>query len=351
MTSRLLPIIQPDDWHVHLRDGAMLHAVLPWTQRQMGRAIIMPNLAQPITSTELALGYRARILASLAPGDEFVPLMTCYLTDTTQVNDLTCGFEQGVLIAAKLYPAHATTNAAQGVSNLANLEPVLARLQTLGMPLLIHGEVTDPDVDIFDREKEFIKQILTPMREKWPDLKIVLEHITTNEAIEFVNYYGKYGKTAATITAHHLFINRTHIFQGGLQPHHYCLPVAKREWHRRALRAAATSGSPWFFLGTDSAPHPIEDKERACGCAGIFTAPTAIELYAQAFDEDGALDRLEAFASINGPRFYGLPVNNKMIILERGPQVVPDRVSVGKSGAVLPFRAGQTLNWRIQKTP
>jgi dihydroorotase len=332
---------RPDDWHVHLRDGPMLQAVAPYTARQFARAIVMPNLETPVTTAAMALAYRDRILAT-APG--FTPLMTCYLTDDADPAELTGGFERGAWAAAKLYPAHATTNSAHGVTDVANIHPVLEAMEKAGMPLLIHGEVTDPEVDVFDREAVFIDRVLSRLLRDFPGLKMVFEHITTAEAADFVLAGG--GNLAATVTPQHLILNRNALFAGGLRPHAYCLPVAKREAHRRAVRKAATSGSPKFFLGTDSAPHSVERKESGCGCAGIFNAPFALESYATVFEEEGALDRLEAFASENGPNFYGLPLNEGRIVLERTPVTVPE--SLPAAGAtVVPFHAGETLGWRF----
>ncbi len=339
-----LTIRRPDDWHLHLRDGAMLAAVLPFTARQFARAIVMPNLVPPVTTVGMARAYRERILAALPAGLDFRPLMTCYLGDATEAEEVERGFRDGVFTAVKLYPAHATTNSQFGVTDLRHVRPVLERMQRLGMPLLVHGEVTDPEVDIFDREAVFIDRILDPLRRDFPELKIVLEHVTTEEAVRYVEAAGP--RLGATITAHHLVINRNAIFAGGIRPHMYCLPIAKRERHRLALRRAATAGGDRFFLGTDSAPHPIAAKEAACGCAGIFTAPTALEIYAAVFEEEGALDRFEAFASLNGPRFYGLPVNEGTVTLERQPQRVPGAVPVAGE-AVLPFRAGEAIPWRL----
>jgi dihydroorotase len=334
-----LTLRRPDDWHVHLRDGAMLEAVAPYTARQFARAIVMPNLEAPITTAAMAEAYRERILAA-APG--FTPLMTCYLTDGSDPAGLIAGFERGAWAAAKLYPAHATTNSAQGVTDVRNIHPVLEAMQRAGMPLLIHGEVTDPDVDVFDREAVFIDRVLAGLVSDFPELKIVFEHITTGEAADFVLANG--ANVAATITPQHLHINRNALFAGGLRPHAYCLPVAKREVHRRAIRKAATSGSPKFFLGTDSAPHAVERKESGCGCAGIFNAPFALESYAAVFDEEGALERLEAFASENGPRFYGLPLNEGRVALERACVAVPESLPAGGT-SVVPFHAGETLPW------
>jgi dihydroorotase len=339
-----LVIRRPDDWHVHLRDGAMLKAVVGQTARQFGRAIVMPNLSPPVTTTALAEAYRQRIMAALGPGLAFQPLMTCYLTDSTDPADVEHGFRSGVFTACKLYPAHATTNSAHGVTDVAGIYPVLERMQAIGMPLLVHGEVTDPAVDIFDREAVFIERVFSRIARDFAGLKVVFEHITTAEAAAFVTDSGP--NIGATVTPHHLRINRNAIFEGGIRPHMYCLPVAKREKHRLALRKAATSGSPQFFLGTDTAPHAIPRKEAACGCAGIFNAPFALESYAMTFEEEGALDRLEAFASENGPRFYGLPLNEGLIVLERAPVAVPEQVGEGEE-ALKPFHAGETLPWRF----
>jgi dihydroorotase len=335
---------RPDDWHVHLRDGAMLAAVLPFTARQFARAIVMPNLVPPVTGVAGARAYRERILAALPAAVSFTPLMTCYLTDTTDPREIARGFEEGVCTAVKLYPAHATTHSASGVTDYEQIMPVLERMAALGMPLLIHGEATDPEVDVFDREAVFIDRVLDPMRRRLPELRIVLEHITTAEAVAHVRSAG--ANLAATITAHHLVINRNAIFTGGIRPHLYCLPIAKREKHRRALRRAATSGNPRFFLGTDSAPHAVPAKEAACGCAGIFTAPYALEIYAEVFDEEAALDRFEAFAALNGPTFYGLPPNEALVTLRRESFPVPERVGEGET-ALVPFPAGETLRWRF----
>ena len=341
-TTRLT-IRRPDDWHVHLRDGDMLKAVAPHTARQFARAIVMPNLVPPVTSVAAAEAYRERILAATA-GRDFTPLMTCYLTDDADPAEIARGHEAGVFTAAKLYPAHATTNSAFGVTDIRNLYPALEAMQRIGMPLLVHGEVTDPAVDIFDREAVFIDRVLAGLVRDFPGLKIVFEHITTAEAAAFVAESGPL--IGATITPQHLVINRNAIFEGGIRPHAYCLPVAKREHHRLAVRRAAVSGSPKFFLGTDSAPHAVERKEAACGCAGIFNAPFALESYASVFEAEGALDRFEAFASENGPRFYGLPLNEGTVTLERADVHVPDSVPAG-STSVVPFHAGETLRWRL----
>jgi dihydroorotase len=339
MTDRIT-IRRPDDWHVHLRDGAMLDHVAPFTARQFARAIVMPNLSPPVTTAEEGRAYRDRIVAAVPADMDFTPLIVAYLTDSTNPAELARGHAEGVFTAAKLYPAHATTGSAHGVTNIAAIRPVLEKMQTIGMPLLIHGEVTDHDVDIFDREAVFIERTLAPLVKEMPELKIVFEHITTAEAAQFVA--DAPANIGATITPQHMHINRNAMLVGGIRPHAYCLPVAKREQHRVAVRAAATSGSPKFFLGTDSAPHTVGAKESACGCAGLFNAPYAIESYAMAFDADGALDKLEAFASENGPRFYGLPLNEGTITLERSPVTVPDKI-----GDVVPFHAGETIDWKL----
>jgi dihydroorotase len=339
MTDRIT-IRRPDDWHVHLRDGAMLDHVAPFTARQFARAIVMPNLSPPVTTAEEGRAYRDRILAAVPAEMEFTPLIVAYLTDHTSPDELARGHAEGVFTAAKLYPAHATTGSAHGVTDIAGIRPVLEKMQAIGMPLLIHGEVTDHDVDIFDREAVFIERTLAPLVKEMPELKIVFEHITTAEAAQFVAEAP--ANIGATITPQHMHINRNAMLVGGIRPHAYCLPVAKREQHRVAVRAAATSGSPKFFLGTDSAPHTVGAKESACGCAGLFNAPYAIESYAMAFDADGALDKLEAFASENGPRFYGLPLNEGTITLERSPVTVPDKI-----GDVVPFHAGETIDWKL----
>ncbi|HVH49131.1 MAG TPA: dihydroorotase [Sphingomicrobium sp.] len=333
-----LTIRRPDDWHVHLRDGAMLAAVAPHTARQFARAVVMPNLAPPVTSVAAAAAYRDRIVA--AAGEGFAPLMTCYLTDEASGDELARGHAEGVWLAAKLYPAGATTNSASGVTDISNIYPALERMQAIGMPLLLHGEVTDPDVDVFDREAVFIDRILNALVDNFPDLRIVLEHITTVEAADFVR--DAPATVAATITPQHLHINRNALFAGGLRPHAYCLPVAKRERHRLAVRRAAISGSPKFFLGTDSAPHSREAKESSCGCAGIFNAPFALESYAMAFEEEGALDKLEGFASEHGPRFYDLELNRGTVTLERTKVDVPEEID-----GLVPFHVGQTIGWRL----
>ncbi len=344
-----LELRRPDDWHVHLRDGPMLQAVVGATARVFARAIVMPNLTPPITTMAAGLAYRERILEALPDSCGFTPLLTVYLQDESDPQEIARGFEQGVFTACKLYPAHATTNAAAGVRDLASLTKVLEAMERIGMPLLLHGEVTDHSVDVFDREAVFIDRHLEPLLRQFPGLKVVFEHITTAEAVAFVQASAP--QLAATITPHHLHINRNAMFDGGLRPDFFCLPVAKREKHRRALRQAATSGEPCFFLGTDSAPHARTAKEAACGCAGIFNAPTALESYAQAFEQECALDRLEAFASLHGPHFYGLPPNEERITLTRDGLTVPPRLhlndAAGRAIELVPFHAGQVLPWRL----
>ena len=352
-----LQLRRPDDWHVHLRDGAMLQAVVAATARQFARAIVMPNLTPPVTTAAAAAAYRQRILAALGPETDqgFQPLMTAYLTETLDPEELVRGQAEGILTAAKLYPAGATTNSAAGVRDLAAIGPVLETMERIGMPLLVHGEVTDPAIDIFDREAVFLERHLGPLLARYPGLKVVLEHITTAEAAAFVAEAGP--QLAATITPHHLHINRNSLFAGGLRPDFFCLPIVKRERHRLALRRAATSGDPSFFLGTDSAPHRRQAKEASCGCAGIYNAPYAIESYATVFEQEGALDKLEAFASEHGPRFYGLEPNSSPITLERqdpdGEQAeaVPLTLQLGSDAgsplALVPFHAGEALPWRL----
>ena len=339
--TRLI-IRRPDDWHVHLRDGDMLKAVAPHTARQFARAIVMPNLVPPVITVAEAAAYRGRILAALPEGSDFTPLMTCYLVDHADAGEIERGFAEGVWAAAKLYPAHATTNAAHGVTDVRTLYPALEAMQRIGMPLLVHGEVTDPAIDIFDREAVFIERVLAKLVSDLPGLKVVFEHITTAEGVAFVEAAGP--NVAATVTPQHLIINRNALFAGGIRPHAYCLPVAKREHHRLAVRRAATSGSPKFFLGTDSAPHAVEKKEAACGCAGIFNAPFALESYVRVFEEEGALDRFEGFASEHGPRFYGLPLNEGRVALDRASVAVPETLPAAES-ALVPFHAGETLGW------
>jgi len=343
-TPNRLVIRQPDDWHVHLRDGEVMAAVLPHTAAQFARAIVMPNLKPPVARAAEADAYRQRILAARPAGSRFEPLMTAYLTDSTDPADIADGFARKVWVAAKLYPAGATTNSHAGVTDIAKIYPVLEAMQRVGMPLLLHGEVTDHSVDIFDRETVFLDRVLARLLKDFPGLKVVLEHITTAEAADFVRTHAP--QMGATITPHHLMINRSSIFEGGIRPHLYCLPIAKREHHRLALRKAATSGEACFFLGTDTAPHFVHLKEAACGCAGIFNAPTAMQSYAQVFAEENALDRLEAFASLNGPRFYGLPVNEARIALERRGTAVPDSVTVGRD-SILVFATEAAKQWTV----
>jgi dihydroorotase len=338
VTLQTLTIRRPDDWHVHLRDDGMLDRVARYTARRFARAIVMPNLAPPVARVEDADAYRDRIIA--VSGPDFTPLMTCYLTDNVDPDELARGYAEGVWVAAKLYPAGATTNSASGVTDIRNIYPALERMQDIGMVFCIHGEVTDPDVDVFDREAVFIDRILSPLVDDFPALKMVLEHITTKQAAQFVT--DAPDNVAATITPQHLHLNRNALFKGGLRPHAYCLPVVKREEHRLAVRKAAVSGSPKFFLGTDTAPHSREAKESACGCAGIFNAPYALESYVQVFDEEGALDRFEAFASEHGARFYGLPLNQGTVTLERTEHEVPETVD-----GLVPFHAGENLRWRF----
>lgn len=340
-----LTITRPDDWHVHLRDGETLPHTVADISRYMGRAIIMPNLVPPVTDTPQALAYRQRILANLAADSHFTPLMTLYLTDNTTPEDIYEAKESGYIYAAKLYPAGATTNSASGVTSVSNIYPALKAMQDIGMPLLLHGEVTAHDIDIFDREKVFLETVLTPVVNDFPTLKVVLEHITTADAVEFVTNAGD--NIAATITAHHLLFNRNHMLVGGIRPHYYCLPILKRNSHQQALIKAATSGSKKFFLGTDSAPHAISNKETSCGCAGAYTSHAAIELYAEVFEQEEALDKLEAFASFNGPDFYGLPRNTDTIILEKSPWQVPQTLPLGDT-EVVPIRAGETIHWRLK---
>jgi len=341
-----LTITRPDDWHLHLRDGAALAAVLPDTARRFGRAIVMPNLKPPVTTVALAAAYRERILAALSAGMRFTPLMTLYLTDNMPPAEVDAARASGVVHAVKLYPAGATTNSDAGVSDLRKCAATLARMEKLGLPLLVHGEVTDPAVDIFDREAVFIDTVLAPLLKDFPALKVVLEHVTTRDGIDFVRSSG--ANVAATLTAHHLLLNRNALFAGGIRPHHYCLPVLKRETHRQALVAAAISGDPKFFLGTDSAPHAQGAKEAACGCAGCYTAHAGIELYAEAFEAAGALDRLEAFASFFGADFYGLPRNADTVTLRRDAQAVPASLAYSGADRLVPLRAGETVAWRLE---
>ncbi|AQU82366.1 MULTISPECIES: dihydroorotase [unclassified Halomonas] len=341
-----ITITRPDDWHLHLRDDEALNAVVGHTAAQMGRAIIMPNLKPPVTTTEQAVAYRERILAALPNGSTFEPLMTLYLTDTTSPEEIVKAAESGIVKAVKLYPAGATTNSASGVTDIAHCDEAIATMAKVGMPLLVHGEVTDSDIDIFDREAEFIERVMKPLLANHPDLKVVFEHITTQQAAEFVAAASD--NIAATITAHHLLFNRNKMLVGGIRPHYYCLPILKREQHRQALLKAATSGSPKFFLGTDSAPHAQGDKESSCGCAGAYTAPVAIELYAMAFEEMQALDKLEAFASLNGPRFYGLPPNTGSVTLERREWRLPESYPYTEGQDIIPLLAGEILPWALK---
>ncbi len=334
---------QPDDWHIHLRDDAALAVTVPHVTAQFARAIIMPNLRPPVTTVAAAQAYRERILAARPVGSDFEPLMTLYLTDTTTPEEIAKAKASGFVKAVKLYPAGATTNSDAGVTAIEKTYPALAEMAAQGIPLLVHGEVTDPAIDLFDREAAFIEQVLKPLMHKFPDLRVVFEHITTADAADFVRSAG--GNVGATITAHHLLYNRNAIFQGGVRPHYYCLPVLKRERHREALVAAATSGSSQFFLGTDSAPHAKLTKEAACGCAGCYTAGEAMEMYAMVFDAVGALDKLEGFSSLHGPAFYGLPLNERKIVLRRAPSVVPAGYPYINGDMLVPLEAGNTLPW------
>jgi dihydroorotase len=343
MTTKIT-LTRPDDWHLHLRDGEGLKAVLPDTAKQFARAIVMPNLRPPVTTAEAALAYYQRIKQVLPAGMVFEPLMTLYLTDNTPASEIAAARQSGVVHAVKLYPAGATTNSDSGVTSLHKCASALAEMEKQGMPLLIHGEVTDGDVDVFDREKVFIERHLQPLLKDFPGLKVVFEHITTQDAAEFVA--AGPANLAATITAHHLLMNRNAMFTGGIRPHHYCLPVLKRETHRAALVKAATSGSPKFFLGTDSAPHPKSAKEASCGCAGMYTAHAAIELYAEAFEEAGALDKLEGFASFYGPDFYQLPRNTTQVTLHKQSWIVPEAIPFAED-VLVPLRAGQSVAWKL----
>jgi len=342
--SNVLTITRPDDWHLHLRDGATMRDVLPHTARQFARAIVMPNLKPPVTTTAQAGAYRDRILAALPQGMVFEPLMVLYLTDNTPPEEIRRAKESGFVKAVKLYPAGATTNSDAGVTDLSKCYKTLEVLQEVGMPFLVHGEVTNPEIDLFDREAVFIDRIMKPLRQAMPELKVVFEHITTKDAADYV--LAGEGPTAATITAHHLLFNRNEMFKGGIRPHYYCLPVLKRETHRQALVAAATSGNDKFFLGTDSAPHAKGAKEHACGCAGCYTALHALELYAQAFDAAGALDKFEAFASFNGPDFYNLPRNTSTVTLKRESWAIPAELPMGDA-TVVPLSAGEQINWKM----
>jgi len=341
-----LTMTQPDDWHLHLRDEAHMRSVVGDSASRFARAIVMPNLRPPITTTEMALAYRQRILAALPREGRFEPLMTLYLTDNTRPAEIERAKASGAVYAVKYYPAGATTNSDSGVTDIRRCDDTLAAMATVGLPLLVHGEVTDPQVDVFDRERVFIERVLAPLLERFPGLRVVMEHITTAEAVAFVTAAAR--TVGATITAHHLLLNRNAIFQGGIRPHHYCLPVLKRESHRRALLEAAVSGNPKFFLGTDSAPHARHTKETGCGCAGLYTAHAGIELYAEAFDSVGALKRLEGFASFHGPDFYGLPRNHSKVTLRRAPWQVPEEIAFGDDRLV-PMRAGGRIEWTLER--
>ncbi|WP_207146414.1 dihydroorotase [Ectothiorhodospira mobilis] len=343
-TIQELHIRRPDDWHLHVRDGDGLKCAVPHSARRFARAVIMPNLKPPVVNVAQAAAYRDRILAAVPEGVAFDPLMTIYLTDDTTPDDIRAVAESGFMLGAKLYPAGATTHSDAGVTDIRHIDAVLQAMQDLGVPLMVHGEVTGPEVDLFDREARFIEQVLTPLVERFPALKVVLEHVTTAEAVAFVRQAPE--TVAATVTPQHILMNRNALFQGGMRPHHFCLPVLKREEHRAAILETLAEGHPRFFLGTDSAPHPRGAKESACGCAGIYSAPAAIELYAEAFEQAGALDRLEAFASENGPRFHGLPPNEDYITLRRQPWTVPEALPFGED-TVVPLRAGEELAWRL----
>jgi dihydroorotase len=348
--TRTIALRRPDDWHLHVRDGRLLAGVLP-TSKEFARAIVMPNLVPPVVTGADARAYRARILAALAPGQRFEPLMTLYLTEATDPADVEAAARDGLVSAVKLYPAGATTNSDSGVRDLDRVMPVLERMAAIGLPLCVHGEVTDPEVDIFDREAAFIDRVLDPLRGRLPDLRVVLEHVTTADGVEYVR--GAEKNLAGTLTVHHLILNRNHMLAGGIRPHYYCLPVVKRETHRQALRRAAVSGDPRFFLGTDSAPHVDGAKESACGCAGVFSAPVALACLAHVFEEEEALDRLEGFASLFGPRWYGLAPNEERIALERRADPVPAAAKLQTdAGPVTVFDPGFPLHWRvIEETP
>lgn len=343
-TVERITLTRPDDWHLHLRDGSVLHGIVADTTRRFARAIVMPNLKPPVASTTQALAYRQRILDALPSGTVFEPLMTLYLTEDLSAAEIARARNSGHIHAVKFYPAGATTHSEAGVSDLSKVFDALEAMQEYSIPLLVHGEVVDTDVDIFDREAVFIESQLEPVVSRFSGLRVVLEHITTKDAVDFVSNAPE--RVAATITAHHLLLNRNALFLGGIRPHHYCLPVLKRERHRRALLAAATSGNPKFFLGTDSAPHAKADKEGACGCAGIYTAHAAIELYAEAFEAQSALDKLESFASFHGADFYRLPRNSDTLTLVKDPWSVPEELNVG-DGRLVPFRAGETVRWKV----
>lgn len=343
---QVLKIRRPDDWHIHLRDGDMLKTVVPYTSEIYGRAIVMPNLVPPVTTVDAAMAYRQRILDAVPAGHDFTPLMTCYLTDTLDPNEVERGFNEGVFTAAKLYPANATTNSSHGVTSIDAIMPVLERMQKLGMPLLVHGEVTHADIDIFDREARFIETVMEPLRQRLPALKVVFEHITTKDAAEYVRDGNEL--IAATITPQHLMFNRNHMLVGGVRPHLYCLPILKRNVHQQALRELVASGFSRAFLGTDSAPHARHRKEASCGCAGCFNAPTALASYATVFEEMNALQHFEAFCSLNGPRFYGLPVNETFIELEHKESRVDEAIPL-TDDTLIPFLAGETVNWTVKR--
>ncbi len=344
-TPQVLTIRRPDDWHLHLRDGDMLRAVVPYTSAVYRRAIVMPNLVPPVTTVEAAIAYRQRILDAVPDDHQFEPLMTCYLTDNLDPNELEKGFVQGVFTAAKLYPANATTNSSHGVSSIDAINPVLARMEKIGMPLLVHGEVTHADIDIFDREARFIETVMEPLRQRFPALRVVFEHITTKEAAQYVRDGNSL--LAATITPQHLMFNRNDMLVGGVRPHFYCLPILKRNVHQVALRELVASGCDRVFLGTDSAPHGKHRKEASCGCAGCFNAPSALAIYATVFEEMNAMQHFEAFCSLNGPRFYGLPENEDQLTLVRREEVMPEEISL-ESDTLVPFLAGEVLNWSIK---
>ncbi|MTI10424.1 dihydroorotase [Rhodospirillaceae bacterium RKSG073] len=341
-----ITIKRPDDWHLHIRDGKMMEAVLPYTASVFGRAIIMPNLTPPVITAQDAVEYHERIMAALPKDTQFKPLMTAYLTDNTDPDDIAKGFQENAFVAVKLYPAHATTNSAHGVSDITKVDAVVKRMSEIGMPLLIHGEVTRSEVDIYDREAVFIQETLMPLKEKYPDLKVVLEHITTSEAVDFVKAADD--TVAATITPQHIIINRSDMFRGGIRPHLYCLPIAKREKHRLAVREAAVSGHKSFFLGTDSAPHPIGAKESSCGCAGIFNVPAAIETYLEVFEEERKIENFEAFASLNGPAFYEMPVNEDSITIVKQDWNMENEIVIDETTSLHPFKGGKTVTWKVQ---
>ncbi|AVR03850.1 dihydroorotase [Pluralibacter gergoviae] len=343
---QVLKIRRPDDWHIHLRDGDMLKTVVPYTSEVYGRAIVMPNLVPPVTTVAAAVAYRERIMAAVPAGHRFTPLMTCYLTDTLDADELQRGFQEGVFTAAKLYPANATTNSSHGVTSTEAIMPVLERMEKIGMPLLVHGEVTHADIDIFDREARFIETVLIPLRQRLPGLKVVMEHITTKDAAEYVRDGNE--NLAATITPQHLMFNRNHMLVGGIRPHLYCLPILKRNIHQQALRELVASGFERAFLGTDSAPHVRHAKESSCGCAGCFNAPTALASYATVFEQMNALEHFEGFCSLNGPRFYGLPLNDDFITLERKESRVETSIAL-PDDTLIPFLAGETVAWTLKR--